>query len=40
MQGYDFVFDPETQDFVKRLRLHNELGEVVTEMKTTTFDIW
>jgi hypothetical protein len=40
MQEYKFVFDPEIGDFVKQPCSHHEPGEIITEMKTTTFDIW
>lgn len=40
MQESEFVFNPEIGDFVKRPCSHHELGEIITEMKTTTFDIW
>lgn len=39
MQGYEFVFDPETLEFVKRPCLYNEPGEIITEM-TIDEDWW
>ena len=40
MQGYELVFDPKIGDFVKRPCSHHEPGEIITELPTTTFDIW
>ena len=40
MQEYEFDFNPEIRDFVKRPCSHHEPDEIITELPTTTFDIW